>query len=116
MGHPDVFRLFGGGGGGFGAYGADCLIDDDVEKLVVVGLGFGLDHEAHAPAGCGGIGECECRASGLSTRRAAGRCRRRHFILAAQLPGVVDGGGDDLVEGVDLSGWVSGGIGDDFGG
>src|SRR5436305_1637979 len=39
---------------GFGK-GADCPIDDSVKQLIVVGLGLGLDHEAHAAACGGGI-------------------------------------------------------------
>jgi hypothetical protein len=47
------------GGGGLGAYGADCLVDDDVEELVVVGSGFFLDDLAHALAGSGVVGQAE---------------------------------------------------------
>jgi hypothetical protein len=47
------------GAGGLGAYGADCLVDDDVEELIVVGSGFFLDDLAHALSGSGIVGQAE---------------------------------------------------------
>ncbi len=47
------------GGCGLRADGTDCLVDDGVKKLVVIGPGFLLDHLAHAFAGSGIVGQRE---------------------------------------------------------
>ncbi len=52
-------ELFLCGGGCFGAYRADRLVDDDVKELIMVGSGFLLDDLAHALAGSGAVGQAD---------------------------------------------------------
>jgi hypothetical protein len=104
-----VLRLLLYGGGGLGAYGADCLVDDDVEELVVVGSGFFLDDLAHALAGSGIVGQAEVALFSGYLGELFDDVEEGFFVLAAEQPGVMDGGCDDLGETLSLAstfGWA----------
>ena len=70
---------------------ADGLVDDGVEELVVVSFGLGFD-----------IGFRRGGPAAISKKLAS-------FVLAADDPGLVDGGGDDLVGGPVVRGGRLGG-------
>src|ERR1035437_4842184 len=88
-----------GRGGGFGAGHADGLVDDGVEELVMVELGLGLDVGSGAAAGGGAVGECHVAVGGGDFGEFPDDLEEVGLVLAAENPGLMDGGGDDLVGG-----------------
>src|ERR1700736_3254304 len=89
-----VLRLLLYGGGGLGTYGADCLVDDDVKELVAISSGFFLNELAHALAGSGIVGEAEAALFSGHLSELFDDVEEGFFVVTAEQPSVMDGGGD----------------------
>ena len=83
-------------GRGWGTYSTNGGVNDGVEELAVIAVGFGLDVFAGALAGCGVVGESEAASLGGDFGELLDDVEEGRFIPAGELPAVGDGAGEDL--------------------
>ena len=68
----------------------------------MVGSGFLLDDLAHALAGSGAVGQADAALFSGYLGKLFDDIEEGFFVLAAEQPGVMDRGDDDLIEGIDF--------------
>ena len=90
------------------AYFANGSIHDGIEELAMIGVRFGLDVFACAPAGFGSIRKSEAASLGGDSGELLDDVEEGGLIPAGELPAIGDGAGQNLVGGPVM--W-SGGVG-----